>query len=46
MTMMLLSGKSLASRLCCHMFGFCIGSHAMQAKVKATLVTISILLKH
>lgn len=42
MTMMLLSGESLPSRFSCHIFNFSIGSHAMQAKVKPTLVTTSI----
>lgn len=40
--MTLLSGESLASQFSCHIFSFCISSHAMQANVKPTLVTTSI----
>lgn len=42
MTMTLLSGESLASQFSCDIFSFSISSHAVQANIKPTLVTISI----
>lgn len=39
---MLLSGESLPSQFSCCFFSFSISSHAMQAKVKPSLLTISI----